>query len=269
MLDRLEEEDYGEYWSVSKLQVMQQCGRKFKYQYIDKLPTVKDATLKFGTAVHHCLEVMHKESIWTEGGIQRLWADVWTPYVASIDWSQETLTNRAYKNRGQEMLLVYGADKYKDDEILELEKRFRIKPSLEGVTLTAWPTLGGMIDKVFVRGGRACVVDYKTSKYPPDPFILASDPQLTMYYLACKELGYDVKDFAIHNLKDGTEYWTTRDDKDVEILLESIGESQAKVKNKMYSRNISFMCKSCPFKEQCLGRDLGKVIEELPPDGGF
>lgn len=261
MLDRLEEEDYGDYFSVSKLQVIQQCGRKFKYQYIDKLPTVKDATLKFGTAVHHCLETMHKESIWTEGGIQRLWADVWTPYVASIDWSQETLTNRAYKNRGQEMLLVYGMDSYKNDEILELEKRFRTKPT------DTLPTFGGMIDKVFVRGGRARVVDYKTSKYPPDPFILASDPQLTMYYLACKELGYDVEDFAIHNLKDGTEYWTKRSDQDVEILLESIRESQEKIKHGMFSRNISFMCKNCPFKKECLGSDLGKVIEELPtPD---
>lgn len=256
MLDRLEEEDFSDYWSVSKLQTLQQCGKKFKFQYVEKVPVDKDATLKFGTAVHTCLEMIHRNNLFTDGEVQRLWADVWTPYVSTIDWDTELVSKTVYKNRGLKMLTTY-IETNKDDEVLDLEKRFRIE-SKNGL-----PKFGGMIDKIIRRAGRASVVDYKTSKYSPDPLVLKNDPQLTMYYMACKELGYEVEDFAIHTLIEGKEYWTKRSDDDIEILMESIKESQDRVKQKMFARNIGFMCKNCSFKEICLG--LGSSIEELPP----
>lgn len=247
MIDRLEDlNDLADYWSVSKLQAIQQCGRLFKYRYIDHVPEEKTAILKFGSAVHKSIEIMHTNAVWEDGDIQRLWADTWTPYVATIDWDKEQVSSNVHKNRGVKMLLLY-RDTNKDDDVVALEKKFRIKSS------ETLPAFGGRLDKVVRRGPVMRVVDFKTARTAPDSLVLAADPQLTMYYMACKELGYDVQDFAIHSLQDGKEYWTKRSDTDVEILLESIQEAQAKTLNKMFARSISFLCRGCVFKEHCLG----------------
>lgn len=258
MVDREEDlEDFSDYWSVSKLQAIQQCGRKFKFQYIEKVPALKTVALKFGSAVHKCLERIHKESLFEDGQVQRLWADVWSPYIGTIDWDNELASKTVYKNRGLKMLDKY-VQSHKDEEVLHLEMKFKIKPSDE------LPKFGGVIDKIKMVDGRPAVVDYKTSKYAPDPLVLDADPQLTMYYMAAKVLGLDISDFAIHNLLDGTEYWTTRSDEDVYLLLESIEEAQQKVRSKMFARSVGFNCKFCDYKESCLS-GYRKTSPELPP----
>lgn len=255
--DREEELDFGDYWSYSKLTSIFECGKEFWFDYIKRSRKSKGSALRFGTVVHSCLELMHTDSIWQDGDVQRLWADTWIPIVDQIDWSKELLTPRVYKNRGLKMLEQY-ASSHKADEILELERKFKFKGDV---------TLGGIIDKIKIRNGKPAIVDYKTSKWAPDPLVLRADHQLTIYYMAAKELGYPTDQLAIHNLLDGTEYWTTRTDADVVRLMDTIHEAQKKIEHKMYERNIGFHCRMCPFKVSCLGGigDQQDTTRELPP----
>lgn len=252
MLDR--EEDVGSaYWSISRMQTIEECGKRYWFRYVKHSPEQKGAVLKFGTKVHKCLEILHKENTWEDGQIQRLWSDQWLSIVPTINWDEESTSKVVYKNRGLKMLEKY-KEGHQDDEVLATEIKFRIKGS---------PKLMGIIDKITLREGQPCVVDYKTSKYPPDPLVLRADPQLTMYYIAAKELGYETDRLAIHNLLDGVEYWTTRTDKDVESLMDMIHQAQAKARHKMFGRNIGFNCKGCAFKQECL--DQQNPTSELPP----
>src|SRR5437016_4805844 len=105
-VDRLEElqDEKEEGWSVSKLNTILSCGRKFQYKYIDRIEEVKTGALVFGSAVHSCIEQMHSQSIWDEGKIQRLWDNQWYEYKQQIDWDIERTRQSTYENRGLKML---------------------------------------------------------------------------------------------------------------------------------------------------------------------
>lgn len=253
-LDREEEVvDGPNAWSVTLLQTVHTCGYKYKLRYIDKIPEPKTPALKFGTAVHLCIDRMHKESIWEPGDVQEMWADTWTPVSIAIDWALETdkISKTTYKNRGVKMLETY-AKGHRDDVVVNSEIKF-VTSSKPGSGTENFPKLRGIIDKVQeIAPGVLAIVDFKTSKYPPDWTVLRRDFQLTTYWIAARELGYNVNHLAIHHLLSGEVYWTTRDESDEWLLADSMDEAFYKLREEKFARNIDFHCKWCPFKEQCL-----------------
>jgi ATP-dependent helicase/DNAse subunit B len=252
--DREEElEDSEEIWSASKLEIVQQCGRKYRLRYVDKIPETKGAALKFGSVVHKCIETMHKDKMWDITDVQMMWADSWNPVSRTIDWTKETLGARGYKDRGIKMLEQYQKS-HSDDFVVSNEIRFKT-PS-DG----RLPGLRGIIDKIQeIDSGVYGVVDFKTSKHPPDPVVLRRDLQLTTYYRATKQLGYNINYFAIHHLLSGEVYWTWRDDSDLNWLEESLTDTMRRVEGKLFARNIGFACKWCSYKDICLGWEQPKL----------
>jgi CRISPR/Cas system-associated exonuclease Cas4 (RecB family) len=246
-VDRIEDaEDSEEYWSYSKLQTIQLCGYKYWLKYRNRVEEKKTVALLFGSDIHRCIDKMHKESIWGEGEVQRLWSDVWLNTARHIDWSQEVMGQALYKNRGLKMLEQY-RDNHKNDLVVASEIRFKI-PATE----TTAP-VQGTIDKIIETEDGLAVIDFKTSKNPPDPFVLRRDYQLSIYYLAAKELKYPTNKLAIHHLLTGDVLWSERNDEDIEKLQIAIADAKSKVANKLFARNIDWHCKFCSYKEVCLG----------------
>lgn len=250
-LDREEElVDGPSSWSVSKLQTIQTCGNKYKLRYVDHVKEEKTVALKFGSVVHQLIDQIHKGRFESIGDLQEAWIDTWGPIARGLDWSQELMTPRIYKGRGLTMLEKYW-NVHRDDVVVASEVRFET-PASEHT-----PALRGIIDKVQeIAPGVLGIVDFKTSKHPPDWTVLRRDLQLTTYYLAgCTHLGYCASFVAIHHLLSGEVYWTWRDENDIVDLQAALNEAKAKVNHKMYARNIDFHCKFCPYKEVCLSVD--------------
>lgn len=259
-IDRLEEvEDTGPDWSVSRLQTIFSCGRKYKFKYVEHVEEPKTVPLAFGSAVHKCLETMHWLGKWDDSYMQRLWADTWYEAQLGIDWDNTMYRKPTQDKKGLGILEAY-RETNQDDEWYALETNFRFDPT-PGVKGS--PMLRGTIDKVMrLRGlegdlerlnGRLAVIDYKTGKNPPDKLLLRVDPQLTIYHAAAQELfGEDVA-LAIHHLPTNTMHFTERTEIDMVAVIDMIRTGVTRVDQQEFERNLSYACKWCPFKEQCLG----------------
>jgi hypothetical protein len=257
-VDRLEDlADVGPDWSISRLQTIMTCGRKYRYKYVQKVEEPVTVPLAFGSAVHKCIEKMHVDRLWSEAAVQRLWGDEWYAAQGNIDWNDTPYRKYIYDAKGPKILEAYVA-KHKDDDWYALEAHFRFDPG-HGL-----PMLRGTIDKIqrLTAGedtppgliGRLAIIDYKTSKNPPDPVLLSVDPQLTIYHRAAYELlGEDVV-VGLHHLPTDTIYWNMRTLRDMNGVVAMLQEGIERVEQEKFGRNISWGCKYCPYKNDCLSR---------------
>src|SRR6266568_370183 len=185
-IDRLEDlSDVGPDWSISRLQTIFSCGKRYWYKYIEKAEEKPGPPLAFGSAIHKCIYVMHTTDQWDDAYVQRMWSDEWYQYQTNVDWEHTNYRKKTYDEKGPKILDAY-IKKHKEDQCINLEEKFRFDPGY------GLPVLRGTFDKVqrltdhpdvppqFV--GRLAIVDYKTSKNPPDPLLLSVDPQLTIYH---------------------------------------------------------------------------------------
>lgn len=266
-LDRFEEvEDVGPDWSVSRLQTIFSCGKKYHYKYIEKVEEPPTVALAFGSAVHKCLETAHWQNRWDDTFLARLWSDTWFEAQVGIDWDTVRDRKSNKDKKGLEILEAY-RDTNVNDEWYAIESHFRFDPTPgRKIIEERLPVLRGTFDKIEVLrntgniaewddryDGRLAIIDYKTSKNPPDRLLLRVDPQLTIYHRAALEMfGEDVI-LGIHHLLTNTIYLTERTERDMDAVLDMIREGVSRVEEEKFERNISYACKWCPFKEQCLG----------------
>lgn len=247
MSEDVQEELSDDVWSITKLQAIQACGNKYRIRYEEHIKDETTVPLSFGGIIHEYIENIHLGHFEGIGEIQESWVDDWGPISRRLDWTGELMSPLQYKNRGLKMLEKYWAN-HCDDIVICNELKF------DDLTLFPGIKVRGKIDKIQqLTPDTLGIVDFKTSKNPPDPLLLRRDLQLTMYYAAAKRLGYNINYLAIHHLLSGDVYWTWRDDDDLIYLEEALSEAKRKVDNRMFARNIDFGCKFCSYKVICLG----------------
>src|SRR5690242_10017344 len=126
-LDRLEEvTDVGPDWSVSRLQTIFSCGRKYYYKYVAKVEEPPTVALAFGSAVHKCLETMHWQDRWDDTFLARLWGETWFEAQTGIDWDAVRDRKSNKDKKGLEILEAY-RDTNHSDEWMALESHFRFQ----------------------------------------------------------------------------------------------------------------------------------------------
>lgn len=253
MEERLEEIGDVDTWSVSALKCIGQCGKQYEFRY-RQVAKKAEATppLAFGSAVHKCVERLHKEGDkWEPSQWQRMWNDEWYTYASRIDWAVMGYRKSTFDKLGVVMLDSYITNN-RDADILESEWAF---PNTKGesYSIDRYP-IKGIIDQVRRQpNGKLLIVDLKTSKDKPDPLLLRSDPQFTFYWAAAREKYGEEPELAWLHLRTGELIKTRRTEADLEIVREMLHEGQVRVDNKMFARNIGFSCKYCPFINDCLG----------------
>lgn len=157
--------------SASSIKTYEQCPRKWKFTYIDKLPKKKWPHTELGSFVHDALEAFHNEM--RDHPVPREnWGKV-LQEKCKLKLSKYSLT-KEQKEKAKEMLDTY-LTKLREDgmpNVLYNERGFIIE-------LPGNITLRGFIDRVDRDGDSIILQDYKTgrSKYL-DEF------QLTVYALA-------------------------------------------------------------------------------------
>ncbi len=251
--------------SYSGLSAYQQCPLKYKYVYIDRLPTKPAPALFFGSTIHKCLEYLHRPE---EGpGTPRTLAHLldfldqnWSP---PSEFDGETLKKEHYDQDRAELLLTeyfmenvgYDADAGRTREpcrALAVEKYFKV--DLDGDVVSG---LIDRVDKIKETGGYE-VIDYKTNKKEPPSYHYERDLQLPIYKWAAEEalnlkpvekvsFFYVVPEIN-RKVTPGVTY-------DIENTKEKIRTIIAEVKQdiaeKSFQAKTGPLCPWCDFQDSC------------------
>ncbi len=147
--------------SVTHLSTYLKCPLSFYYQNLLRVPSAKNETMAFGSAVHKALEGFFKKMV-ESNNIFPILEELIQEFIMDMYRNRECFSDQEFKRRleyGQIILPKYYAhniDRW--NKIVSLERR------IYGVEIDGIP-VNGMIDKIEFDGKNANVVDYKTGKF--------------------------------------------------------------------------------------------------------
>jgi RecB family exonuclease len=194
--------------------------------------------LALGNSIHQVLENAHKEYNFN----LRSWVDEFKEEYNRLINDEEIFVTypilKKMESDGISMLEVYHAQIESGQitkEPLGVETDFRIPVS--GTYLV------GRIDKIEDRDGELTVIDYKTGKWKPDPWLLRHNLQLTAYYGAAFELyGRFPTKLIWHHLRTGEQLETTRTQADLDNLKRMIDNAvkmrEQGIRHRVYDQSI-------------------------------
>lgn len=242
--------------SASKVDLYNNCPRKYYYQYITKpIKFIDTQPLVFGNIVHKLLEEFHKNYLQYKDKkyciIEAL------KIVVKDSYLRDNLKLKIISKKDIEAIkhiaLAY-LTKYSDiNNVYVLEKSFEVK--INDITIS------GRIDRVDKSDSFIKVVDYKTSRNIYTKEEITDSIQLPTYVLWAKqEFGNDIKIFSeyifvkhLFNNKGVVHYNVNNEVLDNCIkTYESVAQN---IENKKFDKNKKFKwCgKWCQYEKFCRG----------------
>ena len=176
-------------FTYSNYSTLRQCGRKFKYRCIDKLPTPRAVALEFGSALHAGLA----DALTTQDPDSAI--DVFQAYwegAKSLDFSEERFKWNEMSNNGVKFVANFLKRYGSKMELIVGEKR------MYGVTGEGTP------DALVAWNGANVLLDYKSSAYNYHPLKSDISLQLNLYALLLEENGYKVDSLCYFVFNKGT-----------------------------------------------------------------
>lgn len=247
-----------ERFSHSKISAFEQCPKKYKFKYIDKIkPKIeKSIEAHLGGCVHYALEWLYVKVI--EGKVPSLdeiivvysenWGEKFKEDYVIVD---KRFTAKDYFNKGVEFIVNYYLQHQPfNDGTIELEKEIIVRIGEEGYELR------GFIDRLSynVEKGEYEVHDYKTAGYLPSKEKIDNDRQLALYSIAIKELfGHDKEVRLIwHFLAHSKKIEIKKTKEQLEALKKEIVEAIKRIHaEKEFPTQVSKLCDWCEFKDIC------------------
>ena len=159
-------------FTYSEIETFLRCEQKHDYAYERKLePLVAHKALSRGTIIHTCVELFWKHR---EAEIE--------PTI--LAWDTESEQERALVT----WLMTRYIQRYARDreQTLVVATEFPWRVQLDTFALAGW------IDRLVIREGRLWLVETKTMGDWGRINNLSMDPQLSIYYWALRELGFNV-----------------------------------------------------------------------------
>jgi len=233
--------------SYSKIDAFRACPLRFKYAYIDKVPTFNTPQAQYGTAVHqtlfhlHLAEKQHQEVTLTElqqelaGAIERIVLDE-KPKALMAATATRALAE--YYQHGREQL---GKPAF-------LEEPF-------GLRLDNGGLVTGKIDRIDqLEDGSFSIVDYKTGEVK-DQTSVDKDEQLTLYALAVREgMELNTSNLKLYFFNRNQAVTTERSQKKLDNYKKKLEKTFEEIQTSNFEptpseRNCSFceFIKICPF----------------------
>lgn len=182
-------------YSTSQVQTYVQCPRKYRYQYIEKLPKEEGeekADLLLGTIVHASLEKLYQEKnimkTMSEKELLEYYYTLRTEKEIAVKaqnkeiqiYSQDTLSD--YQRRGANYLSKYYQKHYPFEGITVIDTELPISFELgEGMSFQ------GVIDRLDKVGESFIITDYKTNKKLPPEERDEYREQLTLYGIGIQQ----------------------------------------------------------------------------------
>ncbi len=245
--------------SVSQLSSWLMCPRKWRFQYLDKLPwPTVPASLVFGSAIHGALGAFHEARL--EGQTADLdeliaaFQEIWQAETKPIQMKPSE-TAEGFVELAQRLLSLF-LEEVQPAEVLAVEEAFRIRVA-DGL-----PPLIGFIDLIERRGDRVVIVEYKTAAQRFSAQRVHDDLQISAYAMAGLEMdlpgvkGLDDLDLEFHVLlKTKTPVVDRRPAPRTASQLKEFKETAVDIYRAIeagvFPRNRGWQCSGCPFRQEC------------------
>jgi RecB family exonuclease len=246
--------------SYSRLSRFAQCRLSFRLNYIDRLPSTPNNSLRFGKLVHAVLEALFSEHMDEErtgpfdsARVRELWR---------LAATAEGLTDFALFEEGLRLVETLARDEGAVDHrnILAIEKEFRLPVGRFEVL--------GFIDRVdLVDDETIRVVDYKTNRMLFTREEVDQSLQMSLYELAVRRLWPWVKnvDLVFVMLRHGVRLHTSRTAEQLQAALdyvESLGEQTESATE--FPPTLNANCGYCDHRAHCPAYAAALAGERVP-----
>jgi putative RecB family exonuclease len=251
--------------SFSRIDAYENCPRRFRYAYVDKLPGRAGPHLSFGTSIHAALEDFYDRKLPACPSEEDLLTSLYERWdstgFADLDRDEQL----AFYRHAQDVLRRYHR---------RAAPTYRLPAATEAwfeLPIGYEATVVGSIDRVDVDDeGRFHVVDYKTNRKVKDRQRVAGSLQLAIYALACRHLfGALPATVSLDFVVPGVEIRVDVEDLDLEDARQRVLDTAAAVRAERYDPTPNRLCDWCDFRAVCPAWEgdgdtlLGPAVEEL------
>jgi RecB family exonuclease len=230
--------------SYSSISTYETCPAKYKFQYEDRLPTEGSPALSFGDSLHRALRRFHDRPVPVAPTLPELHEMLEGEWLS--DGYRDQAEERLYRDHAWQVLAEYhtaNADSFRIPAALE----FRFTVEVEGVQVS------GVIDRMDrIPGGGYEIIDYKTNRRLPPKAVVDRDLQLSVYYLAAKEIwGIEPERLTLYFLLPGERMTTFRTPADADDVRRRIATVAERIEAGKFEPRQNPLCNWCDFQRQC------------------
>ncbi len=257
-------------YSSSRLETYRQCPQKFKFAYIDNIPSDTEGIEAFmGSRVHETLEKLYKDLRFEKpiptlddvlADYRNYWKENWHDAVQIV---REEMGPSEYLRIGERCVTDYYRRYHPFDQSKTLGVEYRVQFALdpEGRYM-----MQGVIDRLSQPSdGVLWVHDYKAKSHLPTQPELDDDRQLAFYQIAVSHLWPDIKEVVLiwHYLMFDMEFHSRRTTVNLKTLQEeTIALIQEIESAKEFPPKQSALCNWCEYRAIC---PLFKHLYETVP----
>lgn len=244
-------------YSHSRLATFTQCPLKYRFRYLDDIPTQREGIEAFvGKRVHNVLEKLYRD-LWV-GRLNR--RDELKDFYATR-WDEEWHQHVHVARTGETVddYFAYGLDcidnfyrknyPFKQSRTVALEERVEFNLDRSG-----WRRFGGYVDRVASRPDRTYEIhDYKTSRSRRSPGT-SELRQLSLYQVGVQSMHPEVTEVELvsHFLCSGEVFRRQQTHTDlVQIVQDAHRVIDDIESERSFRANVTPLCNWCEFQEIC------------------
>ena len=233
-------------FSYTQLETYAVCPLQYKYQYILRIPTSRNAAASFGDTIHKTLQAFYAEYLTSRTlkfeRLIELYNELWIP-LGYVSKAHEERMKKEGKVMLTQFFKTYHTQRL---PIIDIEKTFKVKIEKD-------LTIRGKIDRVDKKDKDGIeIIDYKTGKIPNKEEITNS-MQLSIYALAAMDKRMYRKKIENITL---TFYYLQSMEKisfkssleEIKKTKEKIGKTASEIRESNFNPNVGPWCDFCAFR---------------------
>jgi DNA helicase II / ATP-dependent DNA helicase PcrA len=275
--------------SATHLNSYLKCPVSFYFNNILKVPSAKNESLAFGSAIHEGLDVFFKQKMAVDQPYVPALEDLIKAFEFSMYKNRDSFVDKSYeryKEHGKNILSAY-YEKYKE-EWLDIQD-LHLEENITQTEVMSVP-IKGKLDKIILDGRQAYVVDYKTGKFEnakkkclppienpnPDKFeeVYGGDywRQMVFYQILInnnpkknwKMIGGEMDFVEPDKKNEFHKHKFQITDQDIKIVTSQIVDTHDKIKNHEFEKGCGDEgCDWCNFVKYYLKKEI-LVSDSLP-----
>lgn len=233
--------------SFSRIDTYQNCGLKFRYAYVDKLPTKPSPQLSFGKSVHAALEAFFDRKLPEPPPVDLLLDTLYEHWDKSGFSGLDRDEQMAYYRHAQDVLRRFYARTIDHFRLPLATEQWFDMPMGQNITIV------GSIDRVDVdETGALHVIDYKTNRKAKTYRDVSRSLQLALYALACEHLyGRLPETVALDFVVPGVSVAVPVNDMDLAAARQVVADTAEAIRAGRFAPEPNPLCNWCDFQALC------------------